>query len=191
MTTDVEENLRDEEGQSILEFVLLLPMMIGITILLINVNSAIQAGIVDQQYARAQLLFLTYNHSFYPKLPAQLQMVSKGNNQMIVGVSNKQAPTTEGGQYTPDATVQLVSRNKNVVQGSNDVGEVNFRSIVRIRNSLTLCSQNLFLMDSKGTVAPILPLSGPNNNIQASGPNILSQNSNLNGFCGSKMKYEQ
>ena len=53
-----------EDGQSIVEFLVSLPLLVGLAVVLIRVNSAIQMSIVNQQYARAQTLNLTYNSPF-------------------------------------------------------------------------------------------------------------------------------
>jgi hypothetical protein len=50
-----------EAGQSLLEFLLMFPMLLALVIVLIRVNTAIQISIVNQQYARAQTFVLTSN----------------------------------------------------------------------------------------------------------------------------------
>src|SRR4051812_28584394 len=105
-------SLNQEEGQSIIEFLLMLPMILALTFILFRVNSAIQVSIVNQQYSRAQILFLTYNNPYYPELDKQQNMRQSGNNQMVVGVSDKLA--VGSAKFHPDATVQLITRNANV-----------------------------------------------------------------------------
>src|SRR4051812_32338299 len=103
-----------EEGQSIIEFLLMLPMLLGITMILIKLNIAIQIAIVDQQYARAQALFLAFNSPYYPSVQKREQrLVPSGTNQLITGVSDN---ADEGGQgtYVPKATVQPITRSKRV-----------------------------------------------------------------------------
>ncbi len=43
-----------ESGQSVLEFLLLIPLIVALTVLLVKMNAVIQVSIVNQQYARAQ-----------------------------------------------------------------------------------------------------------------------------------------
>ena len=50
-----------------LEFLVMLPLMVGLAMLMIRVNTVIQMGIVNQQYARAQALFVAGNGSEYPQ----------------------------------------------------------------------------------------------------------------------------
>ena len=136
-----------EAGQSVLEFLLMLPMLVGFVMILMKVNTAIQISIVDQQYARAQTLFLTMNSPFYPTRATQAALVSVQTNSMLVGVSNNQS--TPG--YTPSATTQWVARTSNAVGADNSPkSEPKRRASVRIRNSVTLCTQNLYLKSSSG-----------------------------------------
>src|SRR3954470_17424704 len=103
--------LRDEEGQSILELLLLLPALLGMTVMLIHANTAIQVSIVNQQYARAQALWLTFNSSVYPSLAQRVaNFDAKGYNQMVIGVSDNRAPNSADEKYNPKATVQNVGR---------------------------------------------------------------------------------
>ncbi len=134
----------NERGQSILEFVFLLPIMIGIVVIMIKVNSAIQMSIVNQQYARAQALFLTYNSATYPELRFRADegtMEDKGYSQMIIGVSDNLA--TGGSDYSPRASTQNVLRTADQPVGNDDprFEASRLRGVVRIRNTVTLCTQ--------------------------------------------------
>src|SRR5688500_8394742 len=98
--------VKEETGQSILEFLMMLPMLIGFCIMLMRVNMAIQISIVNQQYARAQTLFLTFNSPHYPSLERQVQDLTPNSmNQMLLGVSDNVAVAG----YTPKAPVQLIA----------------------------------------------------------------------------------
>ena len=158
------ENL-DQEGQSVLEFLMFLPLFLGLTTLLLRVNTAIQMSIVDQQYARAQALFIAQNSAYYPDRPAkQARLIQQSSNQLVVGVSDNS--TEENQEYSPIASVQLVARNKNST-ASNEAGEpTNARAFVRVRNTVTLCTQNLYAL---GYIRPETPPDG--------------------NFCGSSLKY--
>src|SRR4051794_31601143 len=91
-------NPKGEEGQSMVEFLFMLPLLLGLAVLLVRISTAIQISIVDQQYARSQTLFLTYNSATYPRLGLQVSMQQKGLNQMVVGVSDNAASAN----YTPE-----------------------------------------------------------------------------------------
>ena len=132
---------RGEQGQSLLEFLLMLPMMIGLIVIMSRVNTAIQASIVDQQYARMQTLWLTFNSPIYPKLGLQAsQLNQKKYNQMMVGVSDN-VITASSSQ--PKASTTLITRTPAQAFGaSNDPQqEPPSRANVRIRNTVTLCTQ--------------------------------------------------
>jgi len=80
---------KNEEGQSLLEFLLVLPVLLGLVALMTRVNTAIQASLVYQQYARAQTTFLTFNSPVYPSLRLQAsELNGKNYNQMTIGVSD-------------------------------------------------------------------------------------------------------
>ena len=144
--------LLGESGQSILEFLLMLPMLVGFTMILLKLNTAIQISIVDQQYARAQTFFLTLNSPYYPKLLIQSNLSGSSTDQMLVGVSNNQS--TAG--YVPQATTQWVARTANAPGADNSPqSEPKRRANVRVRNTVTLCTQNLFIKNSQGQNVPI------------------------------------
>jgi hypothetical protein len=131
----------EEQGQSLLEFLLMLPMMIGLIVIMSRVNSAIQASIVDQQYARMQTLWLTFNSPVYPKLGLQSsELNGKNYNQMMIGVSDNEI-TSDSNQ--PVASTTMITRSPASASGaSNDPQQEPLtRANVRIRNTVTLCTQ--------------------------------------------------
>lgn len=133
---------KSEEGQGVIELLLCFPLFVGLTILLARINTAIQMSIVDQQYARMQALFITYHSPFYPELSKRNWLVNTGSNQLILGVADNSFPS-DGAGYNPKATEQLIARGRGR-GGSNEPGvEPPLRGTVRIRNSVTLCTQNL------------------------------------------------
>src|SRR4051812_29710869 len=93
------ENLRSESGQSVLEFLLVLPLLLTIILLLMRVNTVINMGIVNQKYARAQVFFIAENS---PEYPARVGVVSNlansGMNQLIVGVSESHPADDDGAE---------------------------------------------------------------------------------------------
>ena len=149
-----------ESGQSLLEFLLMLPMMVGVTLLLVKVNSAIQVGIVNQQYARAQTLWLAFNSPVFPRAGLrQGQLDAKGYNQMLIGVSENAPPEGQEG-FPPKATVMNVGRKRNA--GGSDAAQeeptvAQGRSKVRVRTTVALCTQPN-VIDQGGSVKPLLEL---------------------------------
>jgi len=49
-------DLSSERGQSVLEFVFMLPILLGLIVIMVRSNTVIQMSIVNQKYARAQAL---------------------------------------------------------------------------------------------------------------------------------------
>lgn len=183
LTTVVKK--KAEQGQGVIELLLCLPLFLGLTILISRINTAIQMSIVDQQYARMQALFITYHSPFYPELSKRNWLVTTGSNQLVLGVSDNTLSSDNAGSFYPKATEQLIARGRGVA-GSNEPGmEPPLRGTVRIRNSVTLCTQNLVLGNQ-----PILPL-GSSSPYRAVGPFILNNNTKLDSFCKSGLKYEQ
>jgi hypothetical protein len=108
------EGPEGEAGQSLLEFLLTLPMLVALVVILVRVNSVIQVSIVNQQYARAQALFLAYNSSEFPSIDRRMsQLVAKRYSQMVLGVADNAAPRQGG--YVPKAAAQNVARKVEVL----------------------------------------------------------------------------
>jgi len=60
LTMDV-KIIENNKGQSLFEFILLLPVLLGFSTILIRINTAIQISIVNQQFTRDQLGILINN----------------------------------------------------------------------------------------------------------------------------------
>lgn len=169
------------QGQSILEFLLVLPALAALIALLVKVNSAIQVSIVNQQYSRAQALFLAFNSPVFPELGIrESQLTGKGYNHMLIGVSENSSPTDENAVYEPLATVSYVARKKN--QGSNDnAQEPKQRGAVRVRTTVTLCTQTNVIQVG-GSSKPLLPST-------STGQWELTDKTAFD-FCGGPVKYD-
>jgi hypothetical protein len=152
-----QHNHLEEQGQSVLEFLLMLPMMIGLVVIMSRVNTAIQASIVDQQYARMQTTWLTFNSPIYPKLSLQVsQLNAKNYNQMMIGVSDN---AISGDNSTPVASTTMITRTPAQANGASNQPQTEppTRALVRIRNTVTLCTQPNVLSG-----APVLPVAVTN-----------------------------
>jgi hypothetical protein len=151
---------KDESGQSIIEFLILLPLMVGIVVLMIRVNTTIQISIVNQQYARAHTHWLTFNSPIYPEIKYR----KRPYNQMIIGVSSNTNPADDEFEYQPEVNVQKIARDsrKGIQSPKEDPREVTERTDVRVRTSVALCTQSN-AMDSGGGVMSKLNLDGVKN----------------------------
>ncbi len=168
-------DVNQENGQSVIEFVLMLPMFIGLTIVLLRVNTAIQVSIANQQYARGFATFMVMNSPFYPVVGQKLNLISQRRNQLVLGVSDDLVGNNQNMVVTPKATVQMVPRTQSI-RGSNDSQEEpRLRAMVRIRNTVTLCTPSVVL----------------SNGINISEGQNLNEGSQMNSFCMSELKYEQ
>jgi hypothetical protein len=170
---------KNEEGQSLLEFLLVLPLLLGLVALMTRVNTAIQASLVYQQYARAQTTWLTFNSPVYPSLRLQsTELNNKNYNQMTIGVSDN--PIT-GDSNLPQATTTNIARNQTVANSASNEMQVDgpsTRAIVRIRNTVTMCTQANMAGGN-----PILPLTVSSNGVASvTGPYNLPETTKFN-YC--------
>jgi hypothetical protein len=169
----------NEKGQSLLEFLLVLPLLLGLVALMTRVNSAIQASLVYQQYARAQTTWLTFNSPVYPALRLQYSELNvKNYNQMTIGVSDN---LITGDSNLPTATTANIARNQAVTnQGSNadQIDGPTSRAIVRVRNTVTMCTQTNVAGSN-----PVLPIIVSANGVASvTGPYNLPESTKFN-FC--------
>lgn len=172
-----------QSGQSLLEFLLMLPLMIGLVLILVRVNTAIQVSIVNQQYARMHALWLAFNSPSYPNLNLrERQITRKKDNQMVIGVSDN-APDGQG-EYTPAAATAYIARKKGAPD--SDDKEADKRALVRIRDTVTICTQPNLVTTAAG-LQPVLPLDPET--LRATGPYNLSEEPRQFQYCSSNMKY--
>lgn len=138
---DAEMNRRS--GQSLMEFVLILPVMAGLLFLMIRVSATIQVSIVNQKYARQRALELADNGANYPKLRfLRGNFIERRSNRMVVGVSEETTDVSSGGSSEIVATAPtLPITSRKQLPGSNEnQTEPDARSIVRVRNTVELCT---------------------------------------------------
>jgi hypothetical protein len=190
LKTRTGQGLGDDRGQSVLEFLLMLPMMVGLVVILVKVNTTIQISIVDQQYSRAQALWLTFSSPVYPLLRIREgQLTKKKYNQMVLGVSDNAAPAGNE-PYEPLASTHYIARKKG--EADNGDKEAKERALVRVRNTVTLCTQPN-VVTGPGGIVPILPLAdlsgGKGLSFAAGGLSAIGENPHQFDFCGSPMQY--
>jgi hypothetical protein len=133
------QKAKEQDGQSLIEFLLMTPMMIGITMTLYWINNGIQIGIVNQKHARAEVFYAIQNSSTYPRRGLlEENLIPRGWNQMVVGVSDV---TGQDGRILPVPSFQqIVSRGKDV--GDDESTETpRLRGKPRIRTTVALCTQ--------------------------------------------------
>jgi len=145
--------MKNESGQSIIEFLLTAPILFGFTVILIRSNVAIQMSIVNQKYDRAQTHFTTQNHAFFPRLGIQDYNVKNEFNQITIGVSDNVFKNEEDSIYE-DATrgTPVVSevditrpRSTTIRRRIASADSIQSDGKVRIFNSVTLCAHNQYI----------------------------------------------
>ncbi len=165
-----------EQGQSVVEFIFILPLLVGLCSLLIHVNSAIQVSIVNQQYARGWAIYLAMNSPYFPVWEEKESFLLAGGanaNQVVLGVSDT---VLKGSKGTPVASVQQVARSARQAPANKPQNEDDREMAwVRARNSVTLCTA---------------PLSGTG--FGPSGHSIqFSENSDFGAICSpGRIPYE-
>jgi len=140
----------DEKGQSLLEFLFMLPLMIGLIVIMVRVNSAIQVSIVNQKYSRSMALSLAQNSPYYPRKELQADnFIQSGYNRMVIGVADKPISDTDN---RAEATTQLVVRDQVIAGGEGAAqAEPVERALVRVRTTVSLCTHTIAL--APGVVA--------------------------------------
>jgi hypothetical protein len=125
----------NQRGQSLIESLVLYPLVIGLLVLTIFVFQPIQTSIVSQRYVRAQLFQKTYNSCFYPNYrqangQSSTRDIIAGGNQIIMGMNAKVIPpdTPLVTPVQPVTSIGLTSRQ--------------YQQPVHIRSTATLCTAN-------------------------------------------------
>ena len=139
--------LQSEEGQTILEIVIVLPFLFLFVGFLFKLNLAMQASINNTQFSHSQVFVLTGNSPEYPRLGftqlnPQKAFKLVGQDMMVLGVSDPSAIESSNDPSSIDPIPQIlnIARNKSV-KGSEDSGEQKKRADVRIRNTAAICTQ--------------------------------------------------
>ncbi|NDD92001.1 pilus assembly protein [bacterium] len=147
-------------GQSLVEFVLILPLIVGMLILLIRVNSAIQVSIVNQKYSRQRLFELSANNANYPSVKRiRTTLQDRKDNRVVIGVSQEATGTSSNVEAL--APTQWITRSKKAAAGASNEAqkEPAKRAEVRIRNTVEMCTPNLFA-ERSGSSSQILVQEG-------------------------------
>jgi hypothetical protein len=156
-----------ERGQSVLEFVFMLPVLLGLVVVMVRSNTVIQMSIVNQKYARAQALWLTFNSPYYPRLSfrkstdkcnnfdPQDQFIANGYNRMVIGMAEKPVDEMDS---KATASVQAITRGGVPAPDGPSQSEPIDRAKVRVRTTVALCTQTNAIITSQG----ICPVSAEN-----------------------------
>ena len=161
----------DAKGQSILEIVVVLPFLFILVGMLFRLNLGLQMAINNVQYSRSQLYVLTANSPEYPRLSFRHKIggsagtfADREQDMMVLGVSDPSAlaEASSGNSMPAIPQKQRITR-AGVAGGSEDAGEVDKRTNIRVRETSAICTQMNSVnkgvnFDSYGVTA----LKGPN-----------------------------
>jgi hypothetical protein len=154
--------VHNESGQSILEIVFILPFLFLFVGLLYKLNMAVQMAINNTQYARSQIYVLAANSPEYPRLNFRFygpnMFAQNEQDEMILGVADPSALATANatdGSLEPIPQTQKIARKQTDVPGSQERGEVQNRTEIRVRNTAAICTQ-------LNAVAPKKPMTSDN-----------------------------
>ncbi len=142
---DSKKYIYQEDGQSILEIVFILPFLFLCVGLLYRMNMAIQMSIANVQHARSQIYVLAMNSPEYPRLGfrkshTSVKMFSAASeDRMVLGVADPSA--VSGSSVDPIPQIETVARTGSAVLGSSEPGEVKQRTKIRIRSTSAICTQ--------------------------------------------------
>jgi hypothetical protein len=139
---------RCRSGQSIIEFAFILPLYIGLIYYLMQINMAINASVVFQQFTRQRILEMLYGHPDYPMLrstqaagarQAGWQRFWIGMDRDVWGGTSPEVDDREEGRTPVAMEVRIGSRSP--AGGAEE--ENNFppqeRQIVKIRTINFMC----------------------------------------------------
>ncbi len=134
--------IKNERGQALLEFILMLPMVLAFFWYTLKINVAINKSIVAQKHLRSQLFMKLLNHRDYPVID-EYQRNPSDRSAYFMGVFNE--ITTTIGSFSPAPTVQLgIGTRPKTFPGSRDEpGEAEagwLRQNVRIRSAYGICT---------------------------------------------------
>lgn len=138
----------DEKGQSIIEFIFMMPVLVGLFVLMYRFNSAIQISIVNQRYMRSHMLGINFNSPVYPQrslISASFANTGAKTNQFVMGVSEDTWFADDGEtveKHSPQVMKQLIARSKNKMGPDPENEEPERRGNVRIRSTIAMCTQS-------------------------------------------------
>jgi hypothetical protein len=136
---------RNQRGQALIEFIMLVPIIMTFVWYLVHVNLAINKSLVGQKAARSQLFLKMYNHRSGPVLS---EFGNTVRSSFYVGVAGK--VISSGAVEAPIETMGIGPEPKPMALASNDPGEApigSMRQKIRIRTVFGICTHRKFLPD--------------------------------------------
>jgi hypothetical protein len=132
---------KQERGQAMIEFIMIMPLILTFLWYMVHVNSAINKSIVAQVDTRSWLFIKLFNHNngpaFYPQAPSR--------SSFVMGVSGEVMPEGEPGfkVSAPTESLGLGVKPKDNKEANDDPGEPkgsSLRQKVRVRTAFGICT---------------------------------------------------
>lgn len=140
--------LKGENGQALIEFIMLVPLIMAFVWYLVHVNLAINKSIVGQKAARSQLFLKMYNHRSGPVLS---EFGNTVRSHFYVGVAGT---VTDNGSFpAPTEMLGIGPNPKPMSQANDEEGEAKIgsqRQKVRVRTVFGICTHRKYLSDRSG-----------------------------------------
>lgn len=132
--------LKEERGQALVEFLMLIPIVMAFLWYLIHVSYAINKSIVGQKHTRSQLFLKMFNHRAGPM---QRDADQSDRAMFFIGVSG-QVVKSSSVPIAPIETLGIGPAPKDLQNADDDPGEAkpnSMRQKVRVRTVFGICTQ--------------------------------------------------
>lgn len=130
---------RDEKGQSLVEFLMLMPIILTMLWYLVHVALAINKSIVGQKHARSQLFLKLWNHR---SGPVKRDYFTSDRSHFYVGVSDD-VTVQNNRPKAPIESLGIGAKPKKLPEANDEPGEVEpntLRQNVRVRTVMGICT---------------------------------------------------
>ncbi|MGZ3692761.1 MAG: TadE family protein [Bdellovibrionota bacterium] len=140
---------RGQEGQALVEFLMIIPIVMTLLWYMIHIGMVINKSIVGQQAARSQLFLKLYNHR---SGPVSTEMGYAERSHFYIGVSSE----VTKGNSKPKAPVEMlgIGAQPKLLPGANDdPGEApanSNRQRIRVRTIFGICTHRKKNKDGVG-----------------------------------------
>lgn len=141
--------LQQEEGQSLIEFIMIIPLLMAFVWYIVHINLAINKSIVGQKHARSQLFLKMYNHRSGPVLS---DFGNTDRSHFYIGVSGEVIQSAAN-PIAPVESLGLGPSPKKNPEANDGEGEAplgTFRQRVRIRTAFGICTHRKQVPDGSG-----------------------------------------
>jgi hypothetical protein len=144
--------LGDEGGQSLIEFLFLLPLFGVVTAMVWKSTTAIQMSIVNQKYARMQALYSAYSNPNYPEARVWKEFYGDLQREFqVFGVGEKESPDS-GQTAAPIAPKFRITTDRAAPPANLGQEYSKTTSQARVRASVLLCGPPFSSYQSSGEV---------------------------------------